>query len=111
MTCPSCFGANTSRQWSMWGYYAMCNDCGHCWVLESRTSAEAAKPSEDTLMCPKPGCQRHKPFENAEGRLECWWCGHTGSWHDFPPIPNQSRERDTSSEGDGRLFGLDAWLP
>lgn len=40
-------------------------------------------PGED-LECPKPGCQRPKPFENKDGRLECWWCGFTGGWYDFP---------------------------
>lgn len=34
--------------------------------------------------CPKEGCARPKPFENKEGRLECWWCGFVGGYHDFP---------------------------
>lgn len=110
--CEHCGSGSTTIYQTVSGPCGACRSCGHCWFLQPQTSAEtASRPPEDTLVCPKPGCRRPKPFENAGGKLECWWCGHVGSWHDFPPIPNQSRERDTSSEGDGSRLGLYAWLP
>lgn len=53
------------------------------WV-PSGWSIEPAKDPAEALECPKSGCQRPKPAENATGGLTCWWCGHTGSWHEFP---------------------------
>lgn len=54
------------------------------WVPWRGPSAAPAKDASEDLECPKSGCQRPKPAENASGGLTCWWCGHTGGWHEFP---------------------------